>query len=143
MRSHDLRAQCKTDPGSRIVSSRVQPLKYAEDAVEVPWFDTDSVVGHGKHVFDPASLVANDNRGRRAAPKLDGVADKILEQLNESGSIAGNDRQLFTLDPRAGFFDGDLKVCHRILEHRIAIDTSRFQRLCSHSGIQQQVVDQL
>ena len=61
----------------------VQPLEHAEDRLMVLCIDTHAIIGHGEPPLAILPFRRNLNTGRRRAPLLDCIANKILEELNE------------------------------------------------------------
>ena len=81
----------------------------------------DAVVLYRKDPLVLVSAHADMNSWRLLASELDGVADEVLEQLRQLGSVCFQERESILGDDRTGFFDGGFKVRECLLQNRIAV----------------------
>src|SRR5664279_4317507 len=84
MTLNDLLADGQSYTGAGELFAFVQPLEHAKNSFEVPRIDSQSVVLHREYPFLRAILGRGDvYLGNSGALVFDGVADKVLKQLNQ------------------------------------------------------------
>ena len=122
----DLFANGQTDAGAGILCAVMQALEDRKDALLVLRGDADAVIPDGEHPFGPLPVYGHLDLGRLGAAKLDGIGDKILEDLQELYFIPEHHRQGVLVYYRAGLFHGFRQVVKGLFEDRIAV--SRHKR---------------
>jgi hypothetical protein len=81
----DSLADGQADSGAGIGFARMKPLKNLEDTWKILGIDPDAVVPHPEH---PAARLGSRSNPEFRGPlttELDGVSDKVLEELNDLG----------------------------------------------------------
>ncbi len=79
---------------------------------------------------------------RAVAVELDGVADQVLEQLNQLPGVGRHGRQRVVRHPRATLFNRDLQIGQRVAQDDGAIGRLEGFAARAHTRIGQQVVDE-
>jgi len=115
----DLAADGQTQARALILVTTVQALKGSEDAVEVLFVESDTVVFHNDSTrpidwrvptgasFPNAKEFAMDLDDWRFVQlvELQGIIDQVLQQLTHLDGIGFNGRQLTHVQPRAYLLD--------------------------------------
>jgi hypothetical protein len=80
------------DPGDRELFPLVQPLEHSKDFFEVLRIDSQAIVSHRKYP-DLLGIAGGRNMHlrRSRAVVLDGIANQILEQLNQLPFVSQNE----------------------------------------------------
>ena len=117
----DILANGKTDTGPGVIRLRMQPLEDDEDLLMIFRIDPDTVILYGEC---PMGLFLTDAHGDNRCPSIpefDGIADEILEQLQEQFSMTDDRRKRFAIDDRSRFLNAHLQIHPNIFHYLIAI----------------------
>ena len=100
----------------------MQTFKYAKYLLMIFRRNTHAVVGDFKAPLTVKHPGRDVNGGRRRAAVLDGVPDKILENLNEMNFRAADAGQGINADRSAAIPNGGLQVFKHFLKHAAEVD---------------------
>src|SRR5882762_7462497 len=100
---HNFLADRQPHAVSGIFGARVQPLKNGEDDILVLSGNADAVVRDRELPFFVFSLCRYRNHQRLFTAELDGIANQVLEQLQELSAIGVHHRQRTLVHHRATF----------------------------------------
>src|SRR2546427_62363 len=139
---HDPPADGQPDARARVLTPGVKSLKDHEDALEVFRRDADAVVPDGEHAFRRARLRADMDLGSLAAAELDGVADEVLQQLDELSLVGHDSGQFVARHQGARLPDGNAQIRPHGAQH--SVDVYRLHRLSPGADARelQEVVDE-
>ena len=128
--------------GSTLVNAGVEPLEQDEHPLAILGGDPDAIIADGERPCAILALGGDVNAQRSFGPKLDGVADQVLEQLGQLGGVADDGREgivgqvgvtLVDRHPQAGF---------DTLEDRFEIDVLHLDVAPPGAGVREKVGDQ-
>ena len=106
MSFHDFLAYGQTDSRAGILASVVQPLEHLENALRVTGRNSDSVVADREGPRIGPFLSADVHSRGNVAPVLQGVAQKVLQQLRQLRIIRHYNGQLHVGDRAAALLQG-------------------------------------
>jgi hypothetical protein len=118
---HDSKANRQTDARSGDASP-MQPLEDAKNLLVILGRNSNAVIGHAKLPQTTLTHGRHMDLQRTLTSVLKGVADQILEELNELWLVAVDCRQRIARDAPSGFLDRGLTVLDSRLEDVIKID---------------------
>src|ERR1043166_111259 len=138
---HDLLAKSEADTGSRVFLASIEPLKDHEYALDVSRVKPDAIIPDTKEHLVLSGSGANRNFRRSFAAVFDGIADQVLEELDELGVVCLQGRKRIAVNPCFAFFNGDSQVGKDNIDNiaqicRLELLTSRI-----NTGEQQEVFD--
>src|SRR5262249_42616405 len=111
MTFHDLLANGQADARAGVLRPGVQALEDEKNPLGMLWGDADAVIADGEDPL-PALGPGADVNARRLSrlAELDGVADEVLEQLGQLGSVRQHRGQVLGADLRAALLDHRLQI---------------------------------
>ena len=78
-----LLADRQADSGTRIIGPAMEALKEHEDAFLELWIDADAVIANAEDPFLLAAVGVDMDPRRLRSPELDGIADQVLQHMDE------------------------------------------------------------
>jgi hypothetical protein len=115
----DAFADGQSNAGAGVLFAGMETLEDMENTFEILGVDADAVVAHGKNPATRLGLGADMDLGRLFAVKLEGIGNKILEQLHELGGIDGQRRQRVAGYLRARSGNAGLEVAQGIVQQSV------------------------
>src|SRR5690242_4194366 len=113
MEVDNLSAQRQADASPWVRVTRMEPLKYHENPLSVGGFDSDSIVLTGELPLAAVLFGREpDGRGYVDAAELDRVGHQVREELDQQGSVAGDDGQPVDGDRGVTILDRGFELGH-------------------------------
>src|ERR1700691_4886495 len=133
----------EADAGARILVALVQALEDQEYALKIFLLDADAVILDQEVPEFFLGRGGNADEGSFAvAAELERVADHVLEQLVDLGTVGGDLRKRPALDRVAAFGYLALQIGEHGLQRVGGPEIFRISALAPDTGIAQQIVDQ-
>src|SRR3990167_148411 len=119
----------------------MEALEYQEDAVKMLWVYPNAVILDGEDPLIPLTLGRDVNLWGLIRTEFDGVANKVLEQLDQLRGIT-----LYYWQGGAGYvrirlLNGHLQIGKCLLQEDIAVRRLKEAPMCTHTGIGQQGIN--
>lgn len=139
---HDLLANGQPDPRSGIILPSVEALKHLEETGLLIDGDADAIIRDGEHPFLPLSFCGDADLYCFLGTELDGIGDKVLQELGHLRWIGRDLRQWSHGHDRLGFLHLTLKVLpYRTVENVIDGVVITFSDIEAQKKVQEKLED--
>src|SRR4030095_3690564 len=130
------------DASSGIFPARVQTLEDSENALEILRVDADAIVTHRKLPLSSAMFHIDVDLRRTFAAVFDGIADEILEYLQQLRGISRNGWQRPMGHHSPTLLDDGCEVRQALLEDCLRVNGLQVLTTGAHPCISQQIANE-